>query len=75
VARSSKGTKTRTLRASKGHYAGIDATGPIPSGFRLAATHFVTWLRPMNHIDPANFRVDCLASRETEYGQHGRKGL
>jgi hypothetical protein len=72
VARSSKGTKTRALRASKGHYAGIGATGP---SFRLAATHFVRWLRPMNHIDLANFRVDCLASRETEYGQYGRKGL
>ncbi len=29
----------------------------------------------MNHIDLATFRVDCLAVRETEYGQYGRKGL
>jgi hypothetical protein len=44
-------------------------------GFRLAANHFVRRLRPMNHIDLATFRGDCLAIRETEYGQYGWKGL
>jgi hypothetical protein len=75
VTRSSKDRKTRTLRAGEWLCAGIGATGPVPSGFRLADTHFVRRLRPMNHIDLTTFRVDCLASRETEYGQYGRKGL
>jgi hypothetical protein len=75
VTRTSKDTKARTLRAGEWHYAGIGATGAVLSGFRLAVTHFVRSLRPMNHIDLAIFRVDCLASRETEYGQYGRKGL
>jgi hypothetical protein len=35
-------------------------------GFRLAVNHFVRWHRPMNHIGLTTFRVDCLASRETE---------
>ncbi|WP_457299409.1 hypothetical protein [Phyllobacterium sp. P5_D12] len=75
MTRSSKDTKTRTLRA--GEWLGVDigATGPVPSGFRLAANHFVRRLRPMNHIDLATFRMDCLASRETEYGQYDWKGL
>ncbi len=29
----------------------------------------------MNHIGFATFRADCLARRETEYGQYGQKGL
>ncbi|MBB3235619.1 hypothetical protein [Phyllobacterium endophyticum] len=44
-------------------------------GFRLTDTRFVRRLRPMNHIDLATFRADCLASRETEYGQYGRERL
>jgi hypothetical protein len=44
-------------------------------GFRLADTRFVRRLRPMHHIGLATFRVDCLASRETEYGQYGRERL
>jgi hypothetical protein len=44
-------------------------------GFRLTDTRFVRRLRPMNHIDLATFRADCLVIRETEYGQYGRKGL
>jgi hypothetical protein len=75
VTRSSKDTKTRTFCAGEWLCAGIGATGPVPSGLRLADTHFVRRLRPMNHIGLATFRVDCLASRETEYGQCGRKGL
>ncbi|PSH69741.1 hypothetical protein CU102_05565 [Phyllobacterium brassicacearum] len=49
---------------SKPEGFGANATGP--SGFRLAANHFVRRLRPMNHIGLATFRVDCLAIRETE---------
>ncbi len=75
MTRSSKDRKTRTVRAGEWLCAGIGATGPVPSGFRLAANHFVRRLRPMNHIALATFRVDCLASRETEYGQYGQKGL
>ncbi|WP_271894792.1 hypothetical protein [Candidatus Phyllobacterium onerii] len=75
MTRSSKDRKTRTLRAGEWLCAGIGATGPVPSGFQLAANHVVRRLRPMNHIGLATFRVDCLASRETEYGQYGRKGL
>jgi hypothetical protein len=37
-----------------------------PSGIRLADTHCVRRLRPMNHIGLATFLVDCLAIRETE---------
>jgi hypothetical protein len=44
-------------------------------GFRRADTHFVRRLRPMNHIGLATFRVDCLAIRETELRQFGRKLL
>ena len=75
MTRSSKDTKTRTLRAGEWLGADIGATGPVPSGFRLSANHFVRRLRPMNHIDLATFRVDCLVSRETEYGQYGRERL
>ncbi|RCW78962.1 hypothetical protein C7476_12020 [Phyllobacterium bourgognense] len=75
MTRTSKDRKTRTLRAGEWLCTGIGARGPVPSGFQLAANHFVRRLRPMNHIDLATFRVDCLASRETEYGQYGRKGL
>jgi hypothetical protein len=103
VTRSSKDTKTRTLRAGERLCAEIGATGPVPLvephfsrnvdnatsgfesllvckanqrlGFRLAANHFVRCLRPMNHLDLATFRMDCLASRETEYGHHGRERL
>jgi len=75
VTRTSKDAKSRTLCAGKGLCADIGATGPVPSGFRLADTHFVRRLRPMNHIGLATFRVDCLASRETEYGQYGLKRL
>ena len=75
MTRSSKDTKTRTLRAGECLNADIGATGPVPSGFRLTDTRFVRRLRPMNHIDLATFRADCLVIRETEYGQYGRKGL
>ncbi|UXN61787.1 hypothetical protein N8E88_17240 [Phyllobacterium zundukense] len=44
----------------------IGQNSPGPLGFRLADNHFVRRLRPMNHIDLATFRVDCLAIRETE---------
>jgi hypothetical protein len=44
-------------------------------GFRLADTHFVRRLRLLNHIGLATLRADCLAMRETQYGQYGRKGL
>ncbi|PSH58275.1 hypothetical protein CU100_11690 [Phyllobacterium endophyticum] len=44
---------------------------PGPSGFRLAANHFVRRLRPMNHIDLATFLMDCLAIRETERIPYG----
>lgn len=71
--RSSKDRKTRTLRAGEWLCTEIGATGPVPSGFRLADTRFVRRLRPMNHIGLATFRADCLARRETEYGQYGRK--
>ncbi len=74
MTRSSKDTKTRTSRAGEWICAGIGATGPVPSGFRLTDTHFVRRLR-MHHIDLATFRADCLASRETEYGQYGRERL
>ncbi len=72
---SSKDTKTCTLRAGEWLGAGIGATGPVPSGFRLTDTRFVRRLRPMSHIDLATIRADCLASQETEYGQYGRKEL
>ena len=75
MTRSSKDAKTRTFRAGEWLGADIGATGPVPSGFRLTDTHFVRRLRPMNHIGLATFRVDCLASRETEYGQYGRERL
>ncbi len=75
MTRSSKDRKSRTLRAGEWFCAGIGATGPVPSGFRLADTRFVRHLRPMNHIGLATFRADCLAIRETEYGQYGQKGL
>jgi len=75
VTRSSKDTKTRTLRAGEWLCAGIGATCPVPSGFRLADTRIVRRLRPMSRIGLATFRADCLASRETEYGQYGRKRL
>jgi hypothetical protein len=75
VTRSSKDTKTRTLRAGERLGADIGATGPVPSGFRLTNTRFVKRLRPMNHIGLATFRADCLVRRETEYGQYGRERL
>ncbi|CAN7236172.1 hypothetical protein LJR231_000879 [Phyllobacterium sp. LjRoot231] len=75
MTRSSKDRKTRTLRAGEWLCADIGPTGPVPSGFRLTDTHFVRRLRPMNHIDLATIRVDCLVSRETEYGQYGRQRL
>ena len=75
MTRSSKDRKSRTLRAGEWLCAGIGATGPVPSGFRLTDTRFVTRLRPMSRIGLATFRADCLVSRETEYGQYGRKGL
>ncbi len=75
MTRSSKDTNTRTLRAGKWLFADIDATGPVPSGFRLTDTRFVRRLRPMSRIGLATFRAVCLASRETEHGQYGWKGL
>ncbi|MBA8900771.1 hypothetical protein [Phyllobacterium sp. P30BS-XVII] len=75
MTRPSKDRKARTLRAGEWLCAGIGATGPIPSGFRLADTRIIRRLRPMNHIGLATFRADCLATRETEYGQYGQKGL
>ncbi|MBB3144685.1 hypothetical protein FHS21_001086 [Phyllobacterium trifolii] len=75
MTRSSKDRKSRTLRAGEWLCAGIGATGPVPSGFRLTDTRFVRRPRPMSRIGLATFRADCLVSRETEYGQYGRKGL
>jgi hypothetical protein len=54
---------------------GFGPNSPGPSGFRLAANHFVRRLRPMNHIDLATFRVDCLAIRETELFLFGHERL
>jgi hypothetical protein len=75
VTRPSKDRKTRTFGAGEWLCAGIGATGLVPSGFRLTDTRFVGRLRPMFRIGLATFRADCLASRETEYGRYGRKGL
>ncbi|RCW86269.1 hypothetical protein [Phyllobacterium bourgognense] len=75
MTRSSEDTKTRTLRAGEWLSADIGATGPVPSGFRLTDTRFVSRLRPMDHIGLATFRADCIVSRETEYGQYGQKEL
>ena len=75
MTRSSKDRKSRTLRAGEWLCAGIGATGPVPSGFRLTDTRFVRRLRPMSRIGLATFRADRLVSRETEYGQYGQKEL
>ncbi|MBZ9601864.1 hypothetical protein [Phyllobacterium chamaecytisi] len=54
---------------------GFGPNSPGPSGFRLAHTHFVRRLRPMNHIGLATFRVDCLAIRKTERHQYSLVSL